>query len=143
MPYVSRDGSNVINGLYANLQPGYAEEFLADDNAEVLAYVAAKSAGGALLSERQREAARQLVELIKTPDGRVLRAIVALLVDGDTGELNRIFDRFREQDAVVAAATSLANLKSGWAAMSSANPMPDRTMSQAITAVKNKITGNA
>ncbi len=37
MPYVQRD-AGVIIALYANLQPGYAEEFLAADHANVLAY---------------------------------------------------------------------------------------------------------
>lgn len=37
MPYVQRkDGK--VTGLYANLQPGYAEEWLEEDHADVLAY---------------------------------------------------------------------------------------------------------
>lgn len=39
MPYVSRGDNGKINGLYANLQPGYAEEFLPDDNPEVMAFL--------------------------------------------------------------------------------------------------------
>jgi hypothetical protein len=39
MPYVSRDGSDSINGLYANLQPGFAEEYLPDDDPEVMAFL--------------------------------------------------------------------------------------------------------
>lgn len=38
MPYVSRDESETVNGLYAMLQPGHAEEFLADDDAEVMEF---------------------------------------------------------------------------------------------------------
>lgn len=37
MPYVARREGAVV-GLYANRQPGYAEEWLADDDAEVLAF---------------------------------------------------------------------------------------------------------
>ncbi len=37
MPYVERRAGIVV-GLYENLQPGYAEEFLADDDAEVVAF---------------------------------------------------------------------------------------------------------
>ncbi len=37
MPYVSRE-NGAISGLFANLQPGFAEEFLPDDNAEVVAH---------------------------------------------------------------------------------------------------------
>lgn len=40
MPYVQRDISNNVMGLYAIAQPGYAEEFLADDNSAVVAYKA-------------------------------------------------------------------------------------------------------
>lgn len=39
MPYVSRDESGAINGVYVNLQPGYGEEHLADDDPAVLAFM--------------------------------------------------------------------------------------------------------
>lgn len=143
MPYVSRNGGGAISGLFANPQPGYAEELLADDAAEVLAYVAANAEGGALTTERQREAARQLVELLKTPEGRALRAIVALLVNGQEAELNRVYRRFREQDIAVNTATSLADLKTKWNTLATTYPMPNRTMLQALNAVKAEITGNA
>lgn len=38
MPYVQRIASKIV-GLYASLQPAIAEEFLADNNAEVIAYL--------------------------------------------------------------------------------------------------------
>lgn len=38
MPYVQRDALNKIAGCYAQRQAGYAEEFLADDHPEVVAY---------------------------------------------------------------------------------------------------------
>jgi len=41
MPYVSRNEGGAINGLYANAQPGYAEEYLPDDNSEVVAFTEA------------------------------------------------------------------------------------------------------
>ena len=37
MPYVERR-NGAVAGLYANPQPGYAEEFLADDHPEVVAF---------------------------------------------------------------------------------------------------------
>lgn len=37
MPYVERKAGKVV-GLYANLQAGYAEEFLADDHPDMVAY---------------------------------------------------------------------------------------------------------
>jgi hypothetical protein len=39
MPYVSRDDGGNINGVYVNLQEGYGEEFLPDDNPEVVAFL--------------------------------------------------------------------------------------------------------
>ena len=42
MPFVQRDKSGVVMGLYANRQPGYAEEELASDDPEVLAYLTPK-----------------------------------------------------------------------------------------------------
>ena len=37
MPYVQRRSGKII-GVYANAQPGYAEEHLADDHADVVAF---------------------------------------------------------------------------------------------------------
>lgn len=37
--FVERDGSGSINGVYANLQPGRAEEEIAADHPSVLAYL--------------------------------------------------------------------------------------------------------
>lgn len=39
MPYVSRDDSGKINGLYANPQPGFGEEYLPDDDPQVVAFL--------------------------------------------------------------------------------------------------------
>lgn len=39
MPYVQRADNNTVIGVYPNLQPGYAEEWLEDDDAEVIAYL--------------------------------------------------------------------------------------------------------
>ncbi|QIG66835.1 hypothetical protein EVB41_005 [Rhizobium phage RHph_TM3_14A] len=39
MPYVSRDINGNINGLYEQLQEGYAEEFLLADDPEVVAFL--------------------------------------------------------------------------------------------------------
>jgi hypothetical protein len=40
MPYVQTDSSGAIVGLFANLQPGFATEFLPDTDAGVLAFQA-------------------------------------------------------------------------------------------------------
>jgi hypothetical protein len=42
MPYVSRDESGNITGVFANLQSGYAEEYLPDDDPEVIAFLEPK-----------------------------------------------------------------------------------------------------
>jgi len=39
MPYVQRDFGGNVKGIYAVAQPGYAEEFLPDENAEIVAYL--------------------------------------------------------------------------------------------------------
>jgi len=71
---------------------------------------------------------------LNAPDvsGILIRAVAALLVD----ELNVLRQQFRDQAAAVAAATSLADLKTRWAALSAT---PDRTLAQARTAIANKI----
>ena len=39
MPFVSRDQGNNVTGVFANKQPGFAEENLADDDPAVLAFL--------------------------------------------------------------------------------------------------------
>jgi len=39
MPYVQRDETGAVKGVYANLQEGYAEEFLPDDDQEVVNFL--------------------------------------------------------------------------------------------------------
>lgn len=39
MAYVQRDARGGIIGVYANLQPGYAEELLPDDSTELFAFL--------------------------------------------------------------------------------------------------------
>lgn len=39
MPYVQRTNEGIVTGLFANPQPGYAEEFLADNHADVLVFL--------------------------------------------------------------------------------------------------------
>lgn len=39
MPWVSRDANSAINGLFANQQPGYADEFLNATDPSVIAYL--------------------------------------------------------------------------------------------------------
>lgn len=46
--YVQRNDDGVICGLYANLQPGFAEEFLPADSSEVIEFYARVNGGGAV-----------------------------------------------------------------------------------------------
>jgi hypothetical protein len=39
MPYVSRADDGDINGLFVNFQPGFAEEWLENDDPTVVAYL--------------------------------------------------------------------------------------------------------
>ncbi len=39
MPFIKRDGSNNIQGVYACKQSGYGEEYLAADSVEYLQYI--------------------------------------------------------------------------------------------------------
>lgn len=61
------------------------------------------------------------------------RAILLTLLD----ELNILRQRDRDRSTDIAASTSLADLKTRWAARSA---LSDRTVSQAETAVQNKIS---
>ncbi|NTS31250.1 hypothetical protein HQ945_08280 [Phyllobacterium sp. BT25] len=53
MPYVTRDVDGVVDGLYANLQPGWAEEWLEDDAAEVVAFLNPPPPIPGTISDRQ------------------------------------------------------------------------------------------
>jgi hypothetical protein len=53
MPYVERRDGKVI-GLYANKQSGYAEEFLADNDAEIVAFLNPPPSNADVNRERDR-----------------------------------------------------------------------------------------
>ena len=44
MPYIERDQTGKVKGVYHPMQSGYAEEFLPDDHADVIAFRAPKPA---------------------------------------------------------------------------------------------------
>lgn len=100
-------------------------EMTAQEKAAVDAAIAAAS-----LAER-RLGAKNLFDAIDLW-GRVLRAIVVLIID----ELNILRTRDRDRAVDVAASTSLADLKTRWAARST---LADRTTAQARTAIRNAI----
>ena len=70
----------------------------------------------------------------KTDLLKLQRAEAGIAID----EINAIREWITSLKAAVAAASTIANLKTGVAALPN---MPDRTLAQAITALKNKING--
>lgn len=66
---------------------------------------------------------------------KLLRAEALVMLD----EVNLLRARLRAQDAAVAAATSLDNLKTRWAALAAAAPVPDRTAAQLKAAIKARV----
>lgn len=84
MPYVQRDGNENIIGVFAQPQPGSAEEYLADDHADVLAFLAPKVR---TISRRQFYTALALAETITAQEaldgmaGNALPAALAAMVD--------------------------------------------------------------
>lgn len=71
-----------------------------------------------------------------TVDGKVMRAVAAVLVD----EINNLRQWLAQFKAEVAAAASLADLKTRVATLPA---MPDRTLAQAKTAILGKIDGGS
>jgi phage terminase small subunit len=53
MPFIQRNEAGVIVGQFANLQPGIAEQWLADDDPELLAIFETAEKQGAIDMERQ------------------------------------------------------------------------------------------
>lgn len=88
-----------------------------------------------ILAAQREEAIRELTE---DAEGRAkfIRAVLLTILD----EINLLRQRDRDRSADVAAATSLADLKTRWAARSA---LSDRTPAQARTSVTNKINSGA
>ena len=73
MPYVQRDPNTLaVKGVYARLQPGYAEEFLAADDAEVLAFQNPPAPAPVLPENTPTTAADLEMALKSLPPGRAL-----------------------------------------------------------------------
>lgn len=74
------------------------------------------------------------------------RAIMLVLLDEinvTRGEVNVLRKRDRDRTADIAASSSLADLKTRWAARPSLSDIPDRTVDQAKTAFQNKMNSGA
>lgn len=88
----------------------------------------------AITAKRRLAAIAQLTDPL--PLGKALRAAMLGLLD----EINLLRERDRDRAVDVAAATSLADLKTRWAARSS---MANRTNAQAMTFIQNKVESGA
>jgi len=83
-----------------------------------------------------RQQARAAIAAATDSDTEVKRAMAAVLID----EINALREWVEAFKAAVAAATTLADLKTRVAALPA---MPDRTLQQAVTAIQNKITSGS
>ena len=120
---LSPEEAAAIEAEWVDNTPGTGVKWLADQEAKL---------------QGERAAAKSVVASSNSdpqPLAKVLRA--AKLVDLD--EANRVRKRFRDQDAAVAAATSLADLKSRWATIAAAQPMSAVDIADVKTAIRNKI----
>jgi hypothetical protein len=75
MPYVQRDGAGKVAGVFANPQPGYAEEFLPSDNPEVVAFLnpppKTPDELAALFVDRTDDISRMLFEITFNHENRI------------------------------------------------------------------------
>lgn len=83
-----------------------------------------------------RSAAINFLLTDQSPLAKEIRAVLLVILD----ELNILRTRDRDRSVDVAAATTLADLKTRWAARSS---LDDRTAAQGKTAVQNKLDGGS
>jgi hypothetical protein len=111
----------ILNGVLVEKSP--AEKVGADD--ALAAQIQAK------VTTDSRTGAKNSVDEL-SQHGVRLRAIALVLLD----EINTLRQRDRDRSADVAASTSLADLKTRWAARSALN---DRNLTQAKQALKDKI----
>lgn len=91
--------------------------------------------GPALAYAALKVAALELFQNQTDKTARALRAILPLI----RTEFNRHRKRAREQNAAVAAATSLADLKSRWATVATNNPAADLSVEEVRDAIIDAI----
>lgn len=92
---------------------------------------AVDAAIAAALLAAQRSGAKNLFDSA-AQEGKILKALILVLID----EINALRTRDRDRAVDVSNSTSLADLKTRWAAQSS---LSDRTAAQARTAIRNHI----
>ena len=126
--------AGVITGVFANQQPGLADEELADGHADVLAFFADQVPGSTAQLPKERAAAKAMLQGAHDPNVKLVRAVVLTLLD----EVNLLRSWLVDFKAQTAAATNLADFKARVATLPAT---PDRTAAQAKNAVANKLDG--
>lgn len=77
--FVERDGAGRIKGSYASRQPGYAEEELADNDAELVSF----QANGVALTAAEIDAAKTaIVDQLQTGATKALATLVFQIMKG-------------------------------------------------------------
>lgn len=107
----------------------FSAELTAQQLGQVSTAVAAHVPAVNAATLRSRAAAKAALDAVRD-DGVLLRGLLKLLID----ELNILRQRDRDRAVDVAAATSLTNLQTRWAARAALN---DRTAAQARNALKS------
>jgi hypothetical protein len=133
--FANTSGGVIVGGIFGARQNPQQTEF-ADNAPEVLAFKATWPSNPTAVEGFAKTAAKDFFGTIRAPIAKGLRAAGAVQVD----EINLLRQWITSFKAAVAAATSLADLKTRVAALAN---MPDRTLSQYKTAVLNHIDGGA
>lgn len=111
----------------------FSDPLTAANVSKLGAVIAAHAPNPLNVSIRARAAA-DVVFAAQDRFGAVTRAVILTALD----EINALRQRLRAQDAAIAAAATLQDLKTRWATLA---PVPDRIAQQAKDAVKGKIDG--
>lgn len=120
-----------VLGANGSVSVVFAADLTAPQKASLDGVVAAHTPNPLGQTLRTRAAAKSLSQLADALPA-ALRAVLLVAVD----EINLLRARLRAQDAAVAAATTLADLKTRWAVLAN---VPDRTAAQAKQAILDKL----
>jgi hypothetical protein len=127
-----------VGSAAGGVQALFAAALAPADKARLDAAIAAYAPAADFTARQLRVVAQAL---LSDPQSamKALRAVMGLVVD----ENNVLRQRLTAQDAAVAAATTLADLKTRWSALAAAGPMPARTDAQARTAAISRIVSGS
>ncbi len=134
--FVTLENNVVVGGLFlAQQNPEQVE--LGDNDPRVLAFKATLAKFSASVAETHaRTAAKAMLGSFSAPAAKALRGMGVVQVD----EINLLRDWIMDFKAAVAAATTLADLKTRVANLAN---LPDRTITQYKSAVLSQIDGGA